>query len=133
RSGGLVAVNKSPEMRCLVDEAEKILVDEAGDMDGFGRLLDDAWGLKKQIGDGVSTSCIDELYKKGIKAGATGGKLLGAGGGGFLLFYAEPEAHDRIRAAMENLLYIPFRFEDDGTSVIYYAPEMYGTEKGAHI
>ena len=121
------------EMRCLVDEAEKILVDEAGDMDGFGRLLDDAWGLKKQIGDGVSTSCIDELYKKGIKAGATGGKLLGAGGGGFLLFYAEPEAHDRIRAAMENLLYIPFRFEDDGTSVIYYAPEMYGTEKGAHI
>lgn len=121
------------EMRDLVDEAEKILVDEAGNLDEFGRLLDDAWGLKKQTGEGVSTLCIDELYEKGIKAGAIGGKLLGAGGGGFLLFYAEPAAHNRIKEAMEDLLYIPFQFEDGGTSVIYYAPETYETEKGAHI
>lgn len=121
------------EMQCLADEAEKILVDGTKGLDGFGRLLDDAWGLKKQIGEGVSTSCIDELYRKGIMAGAMGGKLLGAGGGGFLLFYAEPEAHGRIKAAMEDLLHIPFQFEDSGTSVIYYAPELYGTEKGVSV
>ena len=71
----------------------------------------------------VSTDCIDELYAKGIEAGALGGKLLGAGGGGFLVFYVQPEHQAAVRRAMKELLYIPFHFENGGTRVIYYAPE----------
>lgn len=113
------------EMCALVKEAEKVLVNRADNLNEFGRLLDYAWSLKKKTGKEISTTEIDRLYKKGMDAGALGGKLLGAGGGGFILFYAEPEAHEKIRIAMEDLLYIPFRFETGGTKVIYYAPETY--------
>ena len=71
------------EMYALVDEAEQVLVDKSRDLDDFGRLLDKTWKLKRQTGAKVSTNSIDEFYDKGIKAGALGGKLLGAGGGGF--------------------------------------------------
>lgn len=113
------------EMLSLVDDAEKVLTDKEGDLDDFGRLLDHTWKLKRQTGVAVSTSSIDELYAKGIAAGALGGKLLGAGGGGFLVFYVQPEYQDAVRWAMEDLLYIPFKFEDGGTKVIYYSPEEY--------
>ena len=73
----------------------------------------------------VSTNSIDELYDKGLKAGALGGKLLGAGGGGFLVFYVEPDKQEKVKKAMEDLLYIPFEFEDGGTRVIHYSPETY--------
>ena len=66
-----------------------------------------------------------ELYEKGMKAGALGGKLLGAGGGGFLVFYVQPEKQEAVKAAMKDLMYIPFKFEDGGTQVIYYGPEEY--------
>ena len=69
--------------------------------------------------------CIDELYEKGMAAGALGGKLLGAGGGGFLVFYVQPEKQDAVKEAMKDLLYIPFKFEDGGTRVIHYSPEEY--------
>jgi len=105
----------------LVDEAEKILTDKNRDLDDFGRLLDYSWKLKKQTGKAVSTSNIDALYERGIKAGALGGKLLGAGGGGFLVFYAQPENHERLKQE----LYIPFEFENEGTKVLYYSPESY--------
>ncbi len=116
------------EMLALVDEAEGILENRSADLDDFGRLLDYTWALKRRVGKKVSNSDIDELYKKGISAGALGGKLLGAGGGGFLLFYVQPEKQQAVRDALRNLLYIPFRFENSGTSVIHYTPEGYPWE-----
>ena len=113
------------EMFDLVDEAEKILVDSSKNLDDFGRLLDYTWKLKRQTGKAVSTDSIDELYIKGLKAGALGGKLLGAGGGGFLIFYVQPEYKENVRDAMSGLLHIPFEFENGGTRVIYYSPEDY--------
>ena len=113
------------EMLVLVDEAEHILTDKNTDLDDFGRLLNHTWKLKKQMGDMISTSSIDDLYDRGIKAGALGGKLLGAGGGGFLVFYVPQEKQDSVRCALKDLLYIPFEFEDSGTRVIHYTPETY--------
>ena len=113
------------EMLLLVDEAEKVLTDRQTDLNEFGRMLDHTWKLKRQTGNAVSTRDIDLLYEKGMKAGALGGKLLGAGGGGFLVFYVEPDKQDNVKNAMDNLLHIPFQFEDGGTQVIHYTPESY--------
>lgn len=117
--------NQLREMYALVDEAEKVLTDKYADLDDFGRLLDQTWGLKKQTGSSISTGSIDELYDKGIQAGALGGKLLGAGGGGFLVFYVQPEKQKAVMKAMDKLMYIPFEFENGGTRVIHYSPESY--------
>ena len=113
------------EMYKLVDEAQHILEDKYSDLDDFGRLLDTTWKLKRQTGGAITTNSIDDLYEKGIAAGALGGKLLGAGGGGFLVFYVQPEKRKEVIEAMDGLLYVPFRFEDGGTQVIHYSPEMY--------
>ena len=113
------------EMKALVDEAEKVLVDKQINLNEFGRLLDYTWSLKRQTGTAVSTDSIDTLYERGIKAGAIGGKLLGAGGGGFLVFYVEPEYQQSVKEAMKEQLYIPFKFEDGGTRIIHYSPEEY--------
>lgn len=109
----------------LVDEAEAVLTDKNRDLDDFGRLLDITWRLKRGTGSSISTGSIDELYEKGMKAGALGGKLLGAGGGGFLIFYVQPDKKEAVREIMKDLMYIPFKFEDGGTRVIYYSPEEY--------
>lgn len=109
----------------LVDEAEAILCDGARDLGDFGRLLDETWRLKRGTSAAVSTVSIDRLYDRGVESGALGGKLLGAGGGGFLLFYVEPDLQARVRAAMSDLLEVPFRFEDKGTRVAYFASEDY--------
>lgn len=113
------------EMFSLVDEAEHILTDKNTDLDEFGRLLNHTWKLKRQTGSAVSTNSIDILYEKGMQAGALGGKLLGAGGGGFLVFYVQPEYQKNVKEAMKNLMYIPFKFEDGGTRVIHYTSETY--------
>lgn len=113
------------EMLSLVDEAERILTDKETSLDEFGRLLDHTWKLKRQTGAAVSTDSIDGLYAKGMEAGALGGKLLGAGGGGFLVFYVEPDKQEAVRNAMQELMYIPFEFENGGTRVIHYTPETY--------
>lgn len=118
------------EMYALVDEAEQILVNQNRSLSEFGRLLHHTWELKRGIAGGITTGSIDAMYKKGMEAGALGGKLLGAGGGGFLLFYVEPDHQAAVRAAMEDLLYIPFEFENNGTSVIHYAPEAYEPRAG---
>ena len=112
------------EMLELVDEAEKILTSKT-ELAEFGRLLDYTWRLKRGISSGISTDSIDRLYEKGIEAGALGGKLLGAGGGGFLLFYVEEDKQEAVHKAMEELLYVPFEFENSGTRVIHYTPELY--------
>ena len=113
------------QMYDLVDEAEAILVNKDRNLDDFGRLLDNTWKLKRRTGGLVSTNSIDELYARGIQAGALGGKLLGAGVGGFLVFYVQPEKQNEVRKAMSDLMHIPFKFENGGTRVIYYTPEEY--------
>lgn len=113
------------EMYSLVDDAEKVLEDDHNDLDDFGRLLDETWRLKRQTGSTVTTDSIDELYEKGIEAGALGGKLLGAGGGGFLIFYVPPNNKESIIKVMKDLLYVPFRFEDGGTQIVHYTSENY--------
>ncbi len=118
-------VCKLREMLNLVEEAEKILTDKHSDLNEFGRLLNHTWRLKRGTGSAVSTDSIDTLYEKAIRAGAIGGKLLGAGGGGFFIFYVEPDKQKLLRVAMDDLLYVPFEFEDGGTKVIYYSPESY--------
>lgn len=116
-------IERLKKMLDLVDDAQKVLQDKDSDLDDFGRLLDTTWRLKRQTGSAVSTSGIDALYEKGIKAGALGGKLLGAGGGGFLVFYVQKEKQAVVHEAMKDLLYIPFKFENEGTKVIYYNAE----------
>lgn len=110
------------EMVQLVGDAEKILVSK-GPLDDFGRLLDWTWQLKRGITDKVSTSSIDTLYDQALNAGALGGKLLGAGGGGFLLFYVQPEYQRQVRQALSQLMYVPFRFEGRGSTIIFFEPE----------
>lgn len=112
------------EMLELVDEAEEVLT-VGTDLNEFGRLLDHTWKLKRGITDTISTDSIDGLYATAIAAGALGGKLLGAGGGGFLLFYVEKDKQQTVKKAMEKLLYVPFRFENAGARVIHYTPESY--------
>ena len=109
----------------LVNEAENILTDKKSDLKEFGRLLDLTWKLKRKVGCHVSTDAIDLLYERGIRAGAIGGKLLGAGGGGFLIFYVEPENIESVKNVMSDLLYIPFCFENSGSQIIHYTPEAY--------
>lgn len=116
------------EMLSLVDEAQKVLTESGADLNDFGRLLDTTWRLKRSTGGKISTDEIDALYEKGKKAGALGGKLLGAGGGGFLLFYADADRRENVVSAMSDLLHVPFEFENDGTRVVYYTPEFYSTE-----
>ena len=116
------------EMLSLVDDAQDVLTNKRRDLDDFGRLLDKTWRLKKQTGKNISKNSIDELYEKGMKAGALGGKLLGAGGGGFLLFYVKNDKQNAVREALIDLMEVPFKFENDGAQVIYCVPEAFELE-----
>lgn len=118
-------INQLSEMKKLVDEAESLLVDKHSNLSEFGKMLDYTWKLKRQTGSKISTNSIDEMYEKAINAGAIGGKLLGAGGGGFLLFYVEPDKQSVVKNALGELQLIPFQFENTGTEIIYYVPEEY--------
>ena len=113
------------EMLSLVDDAQSILENKNADLNDFGRMLDHTWKLKRGTGSKVSNGSIDELYERGIKAGALGGKLLGAGGGGFLLFYVEPDKQQNVIKALDDLMHVPFNFENEGTSIVYYNPIVY--------
>lgn len=113
------------EMYKLVDDAEKILTDKNTSLDEFGKLLDYTWQLKRGISSVISTDSIDEQYERAKKAGALGGKLLGAGGGGFLLFYVPKDKQADVKKALAGQMYVPFSFENDGTKVIHYSPETY--------
>lgn len=113
------------EMTELTYEAQRLLESDTADLAEFGRMLDHTWKLKRGISSGISTGSIDAMYNAGIDAGATGGKLLGAGGGGFLLFYAEPDRQQAVAEAMKELMHIPFKFEQDGTVIIHDEQESY--------
>lgn len=114
--------NKTKEltrMRAMVDEAVDILC-ENKDLRGFGELLHDGWMFKRSMSDQVSNDNIDGLYDRARKAGAVGGKILGAGGGGFMLLFVEPEKQAQVREALTDLIHVPFQFESTGSSIVYY-------------
>lgn len=117
------------KMKAMVDTAEEILVNEEKDLDDFGRLLHESWMLKRSTGSKISTGQIDQIYDRALNAGALGGKLLGAGGGGFVLLYVPKEKQEAVRKELNELLLVPFRFEEEGTSVIYYVPEQFEMEE----
>lgn len=109
-------------MQALVEEAIRILQGDE-DLGAFGRLLDETWQIKRSLTDRISTAHIDELYDTACRAGAIGGKLLGAGGGGFLLLFARPEEQERVQGSLGGLLHVPFRFESGGSRIIFYESE----------
>ncbi len=106
------------EILKMVDIAEKILVEPNSSLDDFGRLLNETWMLKRSISSKISTDLIDDLYIKAMNAGALGGKLLGAGGGGCLLFYVPEDKQEDVKKALAGMLEIKFKFENEGTRII---------------
>ncbi|MCX6044212.1 MAG: GHMP kinase [Chloroflexi bacterium] len=105
------------EMKQLALQAKASLCAQA--LDDFGQLLDQSWQLKKQLASKISNNTIDDLYNAARKAGALGGKITGAGGGGFLLLYCPPAKQDSVRAALSNLTELSFNLERDGSKVIF--------------
>jgi D-glycero-alpha-D-manno-heptose-7-phosphate kinase len=131
-----VTPNKQQELTAmleLVEEAEQILMDERRAIDDFGRLLHEGWQIKRGLTIKISNSIIDEIYDTGRKAGALGGKILGAGGGGFMLFYVPPERREELKARLNKLLCVPFSFSNRGSHVVVYEPEeAYDTALSVH-
>lgn len=109
------------KMNDITKKAEEIITDNRISVDDFGKLLNEQWFLKKSLTTSISSPDIDNIYNTAIKAGALGGKLLGAGGGGFMLFYAKKEYHNKIRESLKNKLFVPFRFERTGSQIIYFS------------
>lgn len=119
--------NKNSELRLMhdmVDEAITILSEDR-DISEFGKLLHESWEAKKKLSSKVSNSIIDDIYSKARKSGAIGGKLLGAGGGGFMLFFVKPEMQLKVKETLKDLLHVPFRFDTLGSQIIYYGPDQY--------
>lgn len=110
-------------MSMLVNEAESILRTPHRSLDEFGKLLHEGWMIKRSLTEKITTASIDDIYSAGLKAGALGGKLLGAGGGGFMLFYVSPDRRQELRQALKKLLCIPFAFSSRGSEVVVYEPE----------
>lgn len=108
-------------MKMMVDQAIKIIDGRIEDLDDFGRLLHETWHIKKGLSSKISNSQIDQIYETAIQAGALGGKICGAGGGGFILFFVSPENIKKVKEALKGLLRVPFRFENLGSHVIFYS------------
>ncbi|OGG94816.1 MAG: hypothetical protein A2527_12760 [Candidatus Lambdaproteobacteria bacterium RIFOXYD2_FULL_50_16] len=109
-------------MKGMVDQAYSILTDGNLELDAFGELLNDTWKLKRSLSAKVTNDHVDEIYSRAIKAGAIGGKLLGAGNGGFMCFYVKPEKRATVRKALGDLIHVPFKFDFDGSKIIVYQP-----------
>jgi D-glycero-alpha-D-manno-heptose-7-phosphate kinase len=105
-------------MMQMVADAENLLLDESRDLQEFGSMLQESWEYKKSLSAAVTTSAIDEIYDRAMLAGAAGGKVLGAGGGGFVLFFVSPEDQPSVRQALKGLIEVPFRFEQGGSRVV---------------
>jgi D-glycero-alpha-D-manno-heptose-7-phosphate kinase len=108
-------------MREMVDQGEKILVGN-GDLREFGRLLDESWKLKRSLSSKIAPTFVNEIYDIARQAGADGGKLLGAGGGGFMLIFVTPEKRASVLKSLQKLLPVPFQFERSGTQIVLYEP-----------
>jgi D-glycero-alpha-D-manno-heptose-7-phosphate kinase len=118
-------ITQLKEILSLVNVAQEILERKHSDLNDFGRLLNHTWELKRKTGEKISNGSIDALYERGLKAGALGGKLLGAGGGGFLLFYVEPDKRENLLKELDELMHVPFEFENEGTTIVHYNPIVY--------
>lgn len=112
------------EIHILAKEALSILKSKAKPIDDFGKLLDNHWQLKKSLASNISNKFIDDIYKEAKDAGALGGKVLGAGGGGFIVFYVRPEDKDKVKRRFKKMLYVPFKFENTGTQIVYKSPSL---------
>lgn len=110
-------------MKAMVDESIGLLHSATTPLEEFGRLLDQNWRYKCSLSSRVSTPEIDQIYASALQAGAVGGKLLGAGGGGFMLLFARPDAQEQVRRRLANLVHVPFRFETSGSRVMLYQPD----------
>ena len=108
-------------MREMVDQGEKILVGN-GDLREFGRLLDESWKLKRSLSSKIAPGFVNEIYDVARQAGADGGKLLGAGGGGFMLIFVTPDKRASVLKSLQKLLPVPFQFERGGTQIVLYEP-----------
>jgi D-glycero-alpha-D-manno-heptose-7-phosphate kinase len=118
------AIKENNEAKLALREMAKLAYEmsshlECGDLSSVGKLLNENWLYKRSLSKGVTSDLIDDMYEAGIKAGALGGKLLGAGAGGFLLFYAEKGLHKNIEAALPLLRKIDFNFEMSGSRIIF--------------
>jgi len=110
------------ELYDMVGEGSSILSNVNTSINDFGKLLHKAWENKRSLSNKVTNTEIDELYNAAIKAGATGGKVLGAGGGGFILFFVKPENQDKVKEVLSSLTFVPFEFENTGSKVVLYQP-----------
>lgn len=117
-------ITELKELKDLTEEGEKILTSKC-DLSAFGELLRIGWELKRGLSDKISNNAIDDIYQKAMKNGALGGKLLGAGGGGFILLFVPPQRQEKMRAELKDFLHVPFTFENTGSSILYYDPEDY--------
>jgi len=108
-------------MKEMVDEAINILNGPVEKFDEFGKLLHESWMLKRNLTKLISNETIDDIYQAAITAGAIGGKLCGAGGGGFILLFVPPENQDRVKDTLKDLLLVPFRFENLGSHLVFYS------------
>jgi D-glycero-alpha-D-manno-heptose-7-phosphate kinase len=119
--------DRTTELRAIyemVNEGEQILLDPARPLAEFGELLHQAWIEKRKLDESISNPFIDRSYEAARKAGAIGGKLLGAGGGGFLMMFVPQERQAAVTQALNDLTYVPFCMERDGTSIVLYNPEL---------
>ena len=115
---------KNTDLKTLCDMVDDaIVILSEGDIEDFGKLLHETWKLKKSLSDKVSTEVIDEIYSTALKNGATGGKLLGAGGGGFILFFVKPDNRQKLIESLSPLLVVPFGFDYTGSQVIYFTED----------
>ena len=114
------------EIMAQVDSAVRILGDEEGDLQAFGRLLHETWQVKRRLAEAITTDFVDDLYDRARNAGALGGKLLGAGGGGFMLLYVEPEHAPAVRHALQDILEIPIRINSIGSTIVLNQPDGLG-------
>jgi D-glycero-alpha-D-manno-heptose-7-phosphate kinase len=110
------------EMYLMVDEGVNIL-NGSDDLLNFGKLLHESWQLKRSLTSKISTPYIDYIYDAATQAGATGGKILGAGGAGFILFFVRPELQAKVKESLHGLIHVPFRFENQGSQIIFYEPD----------
>lgn len=109
-------------MQEMVDDAIQIL-NSSTDISEFGHLLNQSWQLKRQLSARISNHTIDRIYHIAMENGALGGKLLGAGASGFMVFFAAPENHEKIKKALPGYLHVPFRFETQGSTIMHYSNE----------
>ncbi len=121
-----ITPHRKPELDMIfqmVNEAEAIVTSSSRSLDEFGRLLHEGWQIKRKLTQEITNASLDDIYKAGLSAGALGGKLLGAGGGGFMLFFVPRDRREALRVRLKKLLCVPFTFSDKGSHVVVYEPE----------